>query len=246
MRMADDKIFFDEQALSVVDSWLGVGTAKKEKATHRISTTATGAPSSKVGLGFKGKVAEAKVKDALQVRLEKSQKKKTKSIDPDDEELDRKHDDDDDDDDDTGLQLHGIVEDMPLSRTQIFAKPIVVSKAQPKKKAAVELINGNLIVEKKTALPVAEIVADSHVVVEKRKNENLSTVGDEHKRKRTKTRSKQKNIRRDNRPDSQKPSYITDTQAEDYRGRDLTEVRFEFLSSISNGLYRYTTYFRSH
>ena len=228
--MADDKIFFDEQALSVVDSWLGVGTAKKEKNTQRISTTATGAPSSKIGLGFRGKVAEVKVKDALQVRLEKSQKKKTKNIDPDDEELDRKHDDDDDDDD-TGLQLHGIVEDMPLSRTQIFAKPIVVSKAQPKKKAAVELINGNLIVEKKAVPPVAEVVADAHVVVEKRKSEEISTGGDEYKRKRTKTRSKQKNIRRDNRPDSQKPSYITDTQAEDYRGRDLTEVRCECLSS---------------
>ena len=240
--MADDKIFFDEQALSVVDSWLGVGTGKKEKTIHRISTSTTGAPTSKIGLGFRGKATEVKVKDALQVRLEKSLKKKTKNIDPDDEEVIKKHNEDDDDDDDTGLQVHGIVEDMPKSRTQIFAKPIAVTKAQPKKKA-VELVNGNLIVEKKAVLPSAEAVAVSNIVVEKRKSEEISTGGDEYKRKRTKTRSKQKNIRRDNRPDSQKPSYITDTQAEDYRGRDLTEVRCEYLSS-SLDCYLSILYFR--
>jgi hypothetical protein len=30
--------------------------------------------------------------------------------------------------------------------------------------------------------------------------------------------------RRDNRPDAQRPGYITNMDAEDYRGRELTEV----------------------
>ena len=74
--MSDDKIFFDEQALSVVDSWLGGSSVKANKGTPKVSTSSTAAPLSKVGLGFRGKISEEKPKDALKIRLDKSQKKK--------------------------------------------------------------------------------------------------------------------------------------------------------------------------
>lgn len=239
--MSEDKIFFDEQALSVVDSWLSGSNDKKDKSTSKSVASSTGAPVSKSGLGFKGKVPEAKIKDALQVRLEKSKKRKneansepTKRKQEDDG--DDNDNDDGDDDDSSSLQMHGIVEDMPISRTQRNAKPVVVAKSQPKKKVAAELINGNLVYEKKeskvpvesSSIPNASIPSDKKTV-----GSEAPSGGDEYKRKRTKTRSKQKNIRRDNRPDSQKPSYITDTQAEDYRGRDLTEVVFVSFDSDS-------------
>jgi hypothetical protein len=228
--MAEDKIFFDEQALSVVDSWLGGSNDKKDKSSSKTFSSSTGAPVSKSGLGFKGKVPEAKVKDALQVRLEKSKKRKNEAnseLKKSKPESDDNNNDDADDDDSSGHQMHGIVEDMPVSRTQRNSKPIVVAKSQPKKKVAAELINGNLVYQKeentaqveKSSVPNPSAPGNAKAV-----GSEAPSGGEEYKRKRTKTRSKQKNIRRDNRPDSQKPSYITDTQAEDYRGRDLTEV----------------------
>lgn len=234
--MADDKIYFDEQALSIVDSWLS-GKDNDSKSSKRAATSSTVAPANKVGLGFKGKVSVEKTKDALQLRLEKSQKKK-KNSEPEDEPIatkvvlssksDRKNNDDDDDDDndddDDGVQLHGIVEDMPISRTQKSIKPVVPVKKQPKRKA--ELINGNLICEKKEiSPPVVTEPTDSTSKASASSSSVIPGAENEYKRKRTKTRSKQKNIRRDNRPDSQKPSYITDIQSEDYRGRYLTEVK---------------------
>jgi hypothetical protein len=240
--MADDKIYFDEQALSIVDSWLS-GNDNESKSAKRVATSSTIAPASKVGLGFKGKVAAEKTKDALQIRLEKSQKKK-KNSEPEDEPVatkvatgssknksdDDNDDENDDDDDDEGVQLHGIVEDMPISRTQKSIKPVtVVKKQQPKRKA--ELINGNLVCEKKEISPPV-VVAPIESISKPSASSSSGTPGaeNEYTRKRTKTRSKQKNIRRDNRSDSQKPSYITDTQSEDYRGRYLTEVRMSYPS----------------
>jgi hypothetical protein len=229
--MAEDKIFFDEQALSVVDSWLSGTNDKKDKSSSKAVSSSTGAPVSKSGLGFKGKVPEAKVKDALQVRLEKSKKRKNEAnteLNKSKQE-DNDNDDDDDDDDSSGHQMHGIVEDMPVSRTQRNSKPVVIAKSQPKKKVAAELINGNLVYQKEEITvpveksPVPNATAPGNA---KAFGSEAPSGGEEYKRKRTKTRSKQKNIRRDNRPDSQKPSYITDTQAEDYRGRDLTEVTY--------------------
>lgn len=244
--MAEDKIFFDEQALSIVDSWLGGSNDKKDKSSSKVVSSTTGAPVSKSGLGFKGKVPEAKIKDALQVRLEKSKKRKNESnVEPNKSKLDedKNNDDDDDDDDSSGHQMHGIVEDMPVSRTQRNSKPVVVAKSQPKKKVAAELINGNLVYQKeeikipleKSSVPNASIPGNAKAV-----GSEAPSGGEEYKRKRTKTRSKQKNIRRDNRPDSQKPSYITDTQAEDYRGRDLTEVLYSTVLSMSSVILRMT------
>ena len=144
--MATDKIFFDEQALSVVDSWLGGSSVKVNKSSATISNSSAAAPLSKVGLGFRGKVTEEKPKDALQIRLDKSQKKK-KDDKADDESNKRKVDmddnDNDDNDDDDDLQLHGIVEDMPISRTQQFSKSSKNIPSQPKKKvkAAAEISN---------------------------------------------------------------------------------------------------------
>ena len=235
--MADDKIYFDEQALSIVDSWLS-GKDNDSKSSKRVATSSTVAPPNKVGLGFKGKVSVEKTKDALQQRLEKSQKKK-KNSEPEDEPIatkvvlgsksdsknnDDDNDNDDDDDDDDGVQLHGIVEDMPISRTQKSIKPVVLVKKQPKRKA--ELINGNLVCEKKgISPPVVSVPTESTSKASALSSSVIPGAENEYKRKRTKTRSKQKNIRRDNRPDSQKPSYITDIQSEDYRGRYLTEVK---------------------
>jgi hypothetical protein len=47
--MADEKIFFDEGALSIVDSWLG---EKKETGKKNIKSTSSGTsvPVSKIGI----------------------------------------------------------------------------------------------------------------------------------------------------------------------------------------------------
>jgi hypothetical protein len=141
--MADDKIFFDEQALSVVDSWLGSSKGSDNKSNQR-SEPSISAPLSKVGLGFRGKGPQEPVKDALQLRLDKSNKRKKNNADANEEsskskrKLDDNNDNDNDDDEDYGIQLHGVVEDMPISRTQIVKKKIVATKSQQKKKPAVE------------------------------------------------------------------------------------------------------------
>lgn len=226
--MSDEKIFFDEQALSVVDSWLGGNTVKANRNAPRVSSSSVVVPLSKIGLGFRGKVSEEKIKDALQTRLDKNQKKKKKkdTLGNDDSNK-RKIDTEDDgnDDDDSDLQLHGIVEDTPISRTQQVSK--VVEKYHPKKKTAVDLVvSAKSSVALLSNIDPTSSVADNSTQIAAVTAESSSKAADSdgYKRKRTKTRSKQKNIRRDNRPDSQKPSYITNTEAEDYRGRELTEV----------------------
>ena len=280
-----DKIFFDEKVLSIVDSWLGESDVKNKTTTTSGSSTA--APLSKVGLGFRGNKKEEKVKDALQVRLDKNKNKnlsKTK-IDNDDESNKRKLDnrDEDDSDDDDDMQLHGIVEDMPRSRTQQHSKVKTITKTQPKKKMTLEKVEKPEKTEKTEKTEQKEEEAQKQADSDSIKNvfNNVSNTssskfaghpktpgtkkttpnwtpsttpktghwaprplaasvagdgggggngglgsGEEVRVKRNKTRSKQKNIRKDNRPDSQKPSYIIDSQAENYRGRELTEVRF--------------------
>ena len=230
--MSDEKIFFDEQALSVVDSWLGGSTVKANKNALNGSSSTVVAPTSKVGLGFRGKAVDEKTRDALQIRLDKNLKKK-KDNSVNDDSNKRKIDAVDDtnnDDDDDDLQLHGIVEDMPISRTQSMSKTVM--KSQTHKKTATD----SLVSDKSSrALPSSIVLAgpitkDSTKPVSASFQVPLNAAdGEEYKRKRTKTRSKQKNIRRDNRPDSQKPAYITNIDAEDYRGRELTEVMQNLL-----------------
>lgn len=233
--MPNEKIFFDEQALSVVDNWLGGSSVKANKNALKGSSSSVVAPTSKIGLGFRGKAVDEKTKDALQIRLDKNQKKK-KDNSVDDDSNKRKidaFDDTNDDDDDDDLQLHGVVEDMPISRTQSMSKTVM--KSQPQKKTAID----SLVSDKSSSSLPSNIVPASPVTKNSTKPAAAifdlpikAADGDEYKRKRTKTRSKQKNIRRDNRPDSQKPTYITNIDAEDYRGRELTEVLLLLLFLI--------------
>lgn len=49
-RMADEKIFFDEGALSIVDSWLGEKKDAGKKSIKSASSSGTSVPVSKIGI----------------------------------------------------------------------------------------------------------------------------------------------------------------------------------------------------
>jgi DNA segregation ATPase FtsK/SpoIIIE-like protein len=160
-----------------------------------------------IGLGFRGKISEEKEKDALQKRLDKNNKKKKNNLD--DEKTETK-DADNDNDDDLGQQLHGVVENMPISRTQLKrSNPVTSStKTQPKKLATIEIIKEDLGLSLPTP-PVftAPLTKEAKIFSNPDKQKGFFNDGykkgdannfkneDGEVRKRTKTRSKQKNIR---------------------------------------------------
>jgi hypothetical protein len=100
------------------------------------------------------------------------------------------------------IEQHGIVEDdSELSRTSIQK---VSSHAKKEPIVLPPKSNVNDVESKKEVIPNME-------------------EGENRKRKRIKTRSKQKNIRRDRRSENHKPSHLV-IGSKDYCGRPLTEV----------------------
>jgi len=133
-------------------------------------------------------------------------------------------------------ELNGVVEDCSLSKVEminkrnIAIKPIsnylsnsisLQKKRKPKPNSTAVL---DTIVADAAAVDVA---ADNNQLPNRSGEcaaESSSTAASEKPRKRMKTRSKQKNIRRDNRPDSDKPKHLR--PGEDFAGRPLTEVSY--------------------
>jgi hypothetical protein len=127
-----------------VDGWLGDNItadsivvsrqlSNKSKVTGNANNQVSDhAPASKAGLGYRGKPNESKGKDALEVRL--GQNKRQKASHDDEEGHRRKQQNatsdggSESDDDDMGVNMHGIVEDVPVSKSSIGKRnPVVQS-----------------------------------------------------------------------------------------------------------------------
>jgi len=192
-------MFFDENALSVVDSWLeGVSdekvTPSEVKNRNANKQDALKIETSKSGLGYSGAPKVLKEKDALTIRLEKQKKKNAKSTKTDDVD-----------------PSHGLIEDYDDLQTQRFGM-----KRKEKETKMKHHSQDTEVAESDQTDPDASLKIISE-------NEE-----DKPKRKRQKTRSKQKNIRRDNRPDNEKPEHLR-LGSGAYKGRPLTQATKQVL-----------------
>jgi hypothetical protein len=161
-------------------------------ATTSTSTSSTVNAVTSTGLGYSKKRKSSTVDDALEKRLlerKRKDKKKTGLVDRESE---------------SRGTLHGILEDEEaLLSARMAKKPnsIVPRPAAPKSAVAKTDPSVTKIFEKSTSVPPQ------------------TQVDEPPKRKKSKTRSKQKNIRRDTRADELKPDHIRNGG-----GRVMTEV----------------------
>jgi hypothetical protein len=116
---------------------------------------------------------------------------------------------------------NGIIEDIVCSRTKIGNNKISTKKIKTNKKS------------EKITNEIFKIINDddNKKIVTNKSEENLKAIPSSEsvvvKRKRIKTRSKQKNIRKDNRPDGLKPEGLK-IGNKNYIGRPITKVNFYF------------------
>jgi hypothetical protein len=228
-------IVFDENSLSIIDSWIDKkGDDDTQISKHSSKKQADSLPSTgKAGLGFKGKIEKSK-QDALAVRLEKSKQKKRKV---------EAADDGPSVEDDSDGELHGMVEKMPLSKGGSYSKGSsgfskTVGQKGSVKSLAEQPVNTAATAIKATSTTYPSMpkpqAATKTLDLATSKKDGSENIGSEYKRKRTKTRSKQKNIRRDNRPDDKKPAHLQAAKegSEEYMGRPLTDETKKILGVL--------------
>lgn len=237
--------FNSHSVSNIVDDWMKdandllpstCADDEQEPVQSNISSNQKG----RVGLGFDNKSSTgadgSRVKnDALLEKLKKSDKKRKREAD---QQL-QSH-----------SMSHGLVEDdeefesriklvsslsMKVEGHEEQKKPVVSSKSVQKSnknnESDVKTTQSNNM---KTVSNIPEPVKPVPVLSEPKGVEtghsNLadSQTDKSKKRKRIKTRSKQKNIRRDNRPDDQKPSHLK-FGSNEYKGRPITSQTREKL-----------------
>lgn len=199
--------FHDDAVSNVVDKWLDLEDLNSGPDANEVALSAAAtAGNQRLGLGYQP-AKGSKATDKLAV-LKKEKKRKQ-------------------DAEDYGTELHGMVEeDLEESRTKVQSSSRAQVKAQQPaaKKIKIEPTVSKPVPQSQAAPQSSEKkpAAPSGGLSHFEQSPNLSTIsGITDKPKRTKTRSKQKNIRRDNRPDSAKPDYLQ-MGAKDYKGRPLT------------------------
>lgn len=196
-------IYQEDDAANVVDQWLDLKDLENDRSTAA-HTAALISTNQKAGLGFQGK--PSKPGDKMGSLLKKD--KKRKAVDgEDDEDL---------------SELHGVVEDLEESRVKaINPKGKAVEQLPAAKKAKTQSQPAPVKVVPAAQPSPAALVPPPSTHTDS--NESSNNNGDKKKKKnRVKTRSKQKNIRRDNRPDTAKPQHLQ-LGARDYNGRPLTK-----------------------
>jgi hypothetical protein len=204
-------VYFESKALEEVDDWLEDGGAVSKTATAKHPQPQQGV---KAGLGFskvKATAAQGQ-RDELEQRLAKQAEKRRMA-----QQLDV---DDEDGEEDEGEELdnhHGrSVEDLPLSKSKLMSKKensylatkLAEEKASQKKKKRAK---------QQEVTPIAPLLPpyrnDTEQDSSPKKKGYWGAVKvaaaeqAQGERKRTKTRSKQKNIRKDSRPADQRPKY---------------------------------------
>lgn len=246
-------MYFDESAVSVVDSWLKSSTPAEEAPKKKLLSqkpAPAAEPSAAVGgrhgLGYEAPKVKGKSKAEIAVEgVLKNIQKKKKYVAPSADQF----------------ESHGVVEE-EISRTK-STKPINASADKKKdnlnassagSSAAVEEV-GQLVeaapkskgFSKDAGAKANNAKKNVHSSDKKEPSEYKSVYADNkdkgsgsgnkrslpgpaegveqpvRERKRTKTRSKQKNIRRDKRTDAFKPEHLR-LGSEEYCGYDLTKV----------------------
>lgn len=214
-------LFFQEDALGVVDDWLGGASDGDHDAGEEQRTSR--AP---VNIG-----ESALVKNYKKVRNNKTPSKYANRGTTESESEDEDFDD-----------LGGAGNKMPASRTSV-----VNSKKTSNNKRKLSAITDQEDVKKDTpvtsdvALPAASPVAETALVATKKTgywqqhaaNKLVQESEGDVVRKRTKTRSKQKNIRRDTRSEAVKPEHLQ-YASESFAGRPLTDKTIVVLEDRYN------------
>lgn len=212
-------------ASSIVDKWLAddESIAPKSNQLSFLPHNTADIGNERKGLGFKaskqGQLANrSSHENTLAQKLEKSNKKRKA------EELNN-----------FGVDIgnHGVADDFEEeSRILATGKLPTAAKAQQqsqslKAKSKPLRPNNKLMLSKVLADPVDIAVSSTHAeddtgvpLQPQEQNDYNQQSPTKHKRK--KTRSKQKNIRRDNRPDHARPQHLQ-LGSKDYAGRPLTE-----------------------
>jgi len=214
-------LYFDGSGISVVDDWLDddrevTGTAKEKHRTldNKKAQPVAPNPSGKAGLGY-AKSKPQPQQDALQARLAKQAEQKHKQTAVDDAEDEGQELDQD-------IHQHGIVEDYSLSKSNFMnKKETLVPVKSPSKKERKRAREEKLALEREQQQQQqqqdeslsSESASKKGGYWQQVRSEKASFVavggaeGGSEKRKRTKTRSKQKNIRKDSRPLHERPNY---------------------------------------
>jgi hypothetical protein len=198
---------------SIIDGWLGTS----EEKTNRKAPKELNAPNrGKTGLGHK-----PVKQDALEERIQRNfkiQQRKRKKFNEDDNASDLLH----------GIVGEEIESKIPQPREEKHAKTVPpLSKTavfHPKQRKHETSTSTATSLSNFSTLP-----SDLSDLKEATNADHLILKAD-FPRKRSKTRSKQKNIRRDNRPDSSKPVHLQ-FGSNTYEGRYLTEVTNPLISS---------------
>jgi hypothetical protein len=197
-------LIFNEETTNVVDNWVKESHLPKEKQPID-SLKLTSITTDKVGLGFQVSLKRKQLsgKERFEEQMKKRQRQKSRKT----------NDNANDDDDDNNLHvLHGIVnDDIEESRTAI-SKPITKKISQLNSISTLQSKNNNLKNKKEEEKKESEgkiqkITTKSTTALLPQPSESIETK-DSDKKKRTKTRSKQKNIRKDKRTDEQKPAHL--------------------------------------
>ena len=190
-----EEIYFNDSSLSIVEEWMGGIQSGHELDSEETSKESFEIINSKAGLGSKNVLSNVAHVDALAVRLAKNAKKRKKSEPKGILEAD--------------VDFHGSIED-EFEDSKVAA----ASSFRPKKNSK----GADRVFQSVVAEPVSVPAVETADKPTESEQDELRT-----KRKRPKTRSKQKNIRRDNRPVSNKPVHLQ-LGSKEYRGRPLTEV----------------------
>lgn len=199
-------LFVGDENHSIVDEWM----AESKDSVQHTSISSLKSTDVKSGLGY---VEDTKKPVKVADKFVQAMEKKNKNINK------RQRDNNDDSEYEP---THGLVEDMEESRTAIgaFVKKSVM-KAQKKQKALEEVAKA---AESKPA-EASSVPAETPRPLTADSNAAGSETA---KPKRVKTRSKQKNIRRDNRSAESKPSHLQ-IGSKEYSGRPLTQETKKLL-----------------
>jgi hypothetical protein len=194
-------LFFQEDALGVVDDWLGDVSSGDDDADMQRGSSRAPINISESSL----------VKNFKKARNNKALSKYANSGVAGSESEDEDYDD-----------LGGAGNKMPASRTSAVDS----KKVAGNKRKLVVIASKESEAVKPTATAIAKAAAPDSAVKNVQLNKEGAGAGVESdgapKRKKTKTRSKQKNIRRDNRTEAVKPEHLQ-YSSESYAGRPLTE-----------------------
>jgi hypothetical protein len=193
-------IFIGDSKESVVDSWVGGIVGNGDSGSDARTSTLVH-NDNRGGLGFKASSSHPSKSDFSDSQAKLKRKQRSENT----QSIKEKHKD-----------LHGVVEDIEESRTSIAKAPRnAATEMEAKVKSKTKTSESQTIVAKSEGNP-------QHIQVKSEASNAFSETLTE-KRKRPKTRSKQKNIRRDNRENDKKPAHLL-IGSKDYQGRPLTSV----------------------